>query len=96
MVFFGFYCLLIGYLILKSTFLPRFVGVAMAFAGLGWLTFVSPALVSSLSRYVFIPGILGEGCLTVWLLLMGVDAQKWREQASAQVIQGRVAVPPPQ
>jgi hypothetical protein len=95
LVFFGVYCLLIGYLILRSTFLPRFVGALMVFAGLGWLTFVSPPLVNSLYPYVLLPGLLGEGCLTVWLLLIGVDAQKWTALASAPVIQGRVAAPPP-
>src|SRR5439155_1601878 len=44
LVIFGVYCLLIGYLILRSTFLPRAVGALMVFAGLGWLTFLSPAL----------------------------------------------------
>jgi Domain of unknown function (DUF4386) len=48
LVFFGFYCLLIGYLVFRSTFLPRILGVLMAFAGLGWLTFLSPPLASSL------------------------------------------------
>jgi hypothetical protein len=95
LVFFGVYCLLIGYLILRSTFLPRFVGALMVFAGLGWLTFASPPLVNSLYPYVLLPGLLGEGCLTVWLLLMGVDAQKWTALASAPVIQGRIAAPPP-
>jgi Domain of unknown function (DUF4386) len=51
-VFFGFYCLLIGYLIFKSTFLPRILGVLMAFAGLGWLTYLSPSLAKSLSPYI--------------------------------------------
>ncbi len=83
LVFFGFYCLLIGYLIFKSTFLPRSLGVLMGFAGLGWLTFLSPPLAKSLYPYVLAPGILGEGALTLWLLVMGVNAERWQEQASA-------------
>jgi hypothetical protein len=80
LVFFGVYCLLIGYLIFKSTFLPRTLGVLMAFAGLAWLTFLSPPLVKSLSPWIFLPGLLGEGSLTVWLLVMGVNAQRWNER----------------
>ncbi len=83
LVFFGLHCLLVGYLILRSTFLPRVVGALMAFAGLGWLTFLSPPLASTLSPYVMLPGLLGEGSLTLWLLVMGVNVQRWREQASA-------------
>jgi hypothetical protein len=86
LVFFGFYCLLIGYLIFRSTFLPRILGVLMAFAGLGWLTFLSPLLANYLSPYNLAPGILGEGSLTLWLLVMGVNAQRWKEQASAAAV----------
>jgi uncharacterized protein DUF4386 len=85
LVFFGFYCLLIGYLILRSTFLPRILGVLMALAGLGWLTFLSPPLADHLSPYIFAPGILGEGALTMWLLVIGVNVQRWKEQASPAV-----------
>lgn len=74
LVFFGCYCLLIGWLIFTSTFLPRFLGVLMAIAGLGWLTFLSPALARALSPWVYGPGLLGEGALTVWLLVKGVGA----------------------
>jgi hypothetical protein len=83
LVFFGFYCLLIGYLILRSTFLPRTLGALMALGGLGWLTFLSPELAKSLSPYNLAPGILGEGALTVWLLVFGVNVQRWNEQAHA-------------
>jgi len=83
LVLFGCYCLLIGYLILKSTFLPRILGVLMAFGGLGWLTFASATLANSLTPYNLAPGILGEGALTVWLLLFGVNAERWTEQARA-------------
>ena len=83
LVFFGCYCLLIGYLILRSTFLPRVLGALMAFGGLGWLTFLSPPLSNYLSPYNMAPGILGEAALTVWLLAVGVNAQRWHEQATA-------------
>ena len=83
LVFFGFYCLLIGYLIFRSTFLPRLLGVLMAIGGLGWLTFLSPPFANYLSPYNLAPGILGEGVLTLWLLVMGVNVQRWKEQASA-------------
>jgi uncharacterized protein DUF4386 len=85
LVFFGFHCLLIGYLILRSTFLPRILGVLMAIAGLGWLTFLSPPLEKALSPYILLSGIIGEGLLTLWLLVFGVNAERWTAQASAQL-----------
>src|SRR5882762_10727119 len=83
LVFFGFYCLLIGYLIFKSAFLPRILGVLMAFAGLGWLTFLSPPLANYLSPYIVVLGFLAELALMLWLLVMGVNVQRWKEQTSA-------------
>lgn len=81
LVFFGCYCLLIAFLILKSTFLPRFLGVLLIFAGLGWLTFISPSFAALLAPYIFLPGIIGEGALTLWLVIFGVDEERWRRQA---------------
>ena len=86
--FFGLHCFLVGCLILGSTFLPRIVGVLMVCAGLGWLTFssanlLSPPLATYLTPYIMAPGILGEGALTLWLLVMGVNVQRWNEQAGA-------------
>jgi hypothetical protein len=80
LVFFGLYCLLIGYLIVRSTFLPHALGVLMAFAGCGWLTFLSLQLANRLYPYNLIPGCIGEGSLTVWLLIKGVNIQRWNEQ----------------
>jgi hypothetical protein len=75
LVFFGPYCLLIGYLIFRSTFLPRILGVLMAFAGLGWLIFLSP-LENYLSTYLKILGFLAELSLCMWLIVRGVNVQR--------------------
>jgi len=83
LVFFGFYCLLIGYLIFRSAFLPRILGALMASAGLGWLTFLVPSLGNYLSPYVLVLGFIAELSLCVWLIVMGVNDQRWKEQASA-------------
>src|SRR5208282_5035354 len=77
MVFFSIYCLLIGYLILRSTFLPHFLGVLMMLAGIGYAAYLWP-----LFPYDVIPGALGEWTLTVWLLVKGVNGQRWAEQAT--------------
>jgi hypothetical protein len=83
LVFDGLYCILIGYLIFKSTFLPRILAALMALAGLGWLSYMSPALASYLSPYNLASGLLGEASVCVWLLAMGVNVQRWNEEASA-------------
>jgi len=82
LVFFGPYCLLIGYLIFRSTFLPRILGVLMACAGLGWLIFLSP-LANQLSTYLKVIGFLAEASLMLWLLGRGVNVPRWKEQAGA-------------
>jgi hypothetical protein len=78
---FGLFNLTIGYLILKSTFLPRGLGLLMAFSGVGWLTVLSQELVKHIAAYIEILGIAAEGSLMLWLLVMGVDVQRWNEQA---------------
>lgn len=80
----GFYCLLIGYLLFRSTFLPRILGALMALAGLGWLTYLSTSLANNLSPYNLASGLLGEGLVMLWFLVMGLNAQKWNELATAR------------
>jgi hypothetical protein len=82
MVVFGAYGLLIGFLILRSTFLPRFLGVAMALAGLTWLTYLSPPFADYLSPYNMAVGGIAQLLLCLWLLAFGVNAQRWQQQAS--------------
>ena len=86
MVFHGFYCLLIGYLIFRSTFLPRILGALMAFAGLVWPIYLLPPVANYLSPYNSASGLLGEGSPMLWLLVIGVNVPRWEKQASAAAI----------
>jgi hypothetical protein len=81
--FFGAYCVLIGYLIVRSTFLPRAIGWLMVVAGVGWLAFLSPVVARHLSICIEGLGILAEVSLMLWLLVMGVNIQRWKQQASS-------------
>ena len=80
-VFHGVFSTLIGYLIFRSAFLPRILGGLMTFAGLSWLTFLLPSVASYLSPYNMACGLIGEASMFLWLLVMGVNAQRWRVQA---------------
>jgi len=78
-LFDGFYCILVGYLVLKSTHLPRILGVLMALGGLGWLTFLSQPLANYLSPYNLAFGLLGEASVCLWLLVLAADVQSWKK-----------------
>lgn len=75
----GFYILLIGGLMVGSTFLPRLLGVLMVCAGLGYLTLLSPPLARSLASYNIVPAGIAENALTIWLIVVGVNAARWQE-----------------
>jgi hypothetical protein len=87
LVFFGITCLLLGYLIFKSTFLPRVLGVLMAIAGLCYLinsfaNFLSPPFAHALFPWILLGAFPGEFGLMLWLIIFGVNAPRWKEQAS--------------
>jgi hypothetical protein len=82
-IFFGLFDFTIGCLIYQSTFLPRTLGVLMAFAGVGWLTFLWPPLAEHLSPFIDILGFVAELALMVWLLVMGINVQQWKERAAS-------------
>jgi hypothetical protein len=83
-VFAGFYCLLIGSLIFRASFVPRVLGALMTFAGVAWLTWLSNPLVEHLSPYNLAAGALAELSVFLWLLVMGLNTQRWNELARAR------------
>jgi hypothetical protein len=82
LVFLGISTFFQGYLITKSTFLPRFLGIIAMVSGLSWLTYAYPALGSALFYYLIILAMVGLLLTNGWLLVRGVDEQRWREQAA--------------
>jgi hypothetical protein len=84
LVFFGLHWLVAGYLIFKSTFLPRVLGVALAIGGTGYLanigaTAISPAIALHLFPYIMLPAGLAEISLTLWLIIVGVNVPRWNQ-----------------
>ena len=87
LLFFGCLCLIVGYLIFKSGYLPKTIGVLMQIAGVCYLTnsfalILSPAVANRLFPAILVPAFIGEASLCLWLLVRGVKVEKW-EKASA-------------
>jgi hypothetical protein len=87
-VFFGCYALCLSALILGSRLLPAPIGVLMAVDGVAYLVYsfaemLAPGFAAHLIPWILLPSLLGEGSLCLWLLLAGVDVERWWERASA-------------
>lgn len=87
LVFFGSYEVLLGYLIFKSVFLPRMLGILVGLGGAAFLTysfavFVAPAFGIRLANFILALDGIGELSLMLWLLVMGVNARQWYERAN--------------
>ena len=86
LVFFGFHCLAIGWLIYRSRFIPRFLGVLLVIAGLCYLISTFKILVFPVVALPFDIQILSYGAemvLCLWLIVIGVNAERWKELSGA-------------
>jgi hypothetical protein len=81
MIFFGLQCILTGWLVYVSGFLPRPLGAALAVGGFGYLTYLLPPLAQSLFPINVLPGYAAELAVMLWLLFKGVDVRRWSEHA---------------
>jgi hypothetical protein len=87
LAFFGVDLLIVGYLICRSGFLPKVLGILLAIAGLCYLTntflmILVPTFAKTLIPWILIPPFVGETSLALWLLVMGVNVPAWRERAN--------------
>lgn len=82
-VFFGVWCVLTGYLIYKSTFLPKVLGILLIVSGLGWMFYLSPPFAASLFPFIAAASAIGEIPLELWLIVAGLNEARWKEQASS-------------
>jgi hypothetical protein len=80
-VFFGFSTVITGWLIVRSTYLPRGLGWVAVVGGIGWLTFLWPPLGYRLNLYIAVVGLLGSVATIVWMIAFGVNEGRWVEQA---------------
>src|SRR3989440_850150 len=86
-VFFGFDILLMAYLVLRSQFLPRAIAVLLAVDGFAYLVYsfaamLAPEFASNLVPWIQLPALFGEGSLCLWLLVAGVNVDRWKKWAS--------------
>jgi len=87
LIFFGFTCIVNGYLIFRSGYLPKFVGILMQIAGLSYLTacfsaLFAPAFADLITPAILLPPLIGELSFCLWLLVKGVNMAKWKERVS--------------
>lgn len=87
LVFFGFEELFRGYLIFRSDFLPRFLGILVIISGLSYLTnsfalFLSPVLATLIFPVFVVSAGAPEMILTLWLIVVGLNVPKWQERAA--------------
>jgi Domain of unknown function (DUF4386) len=85
LIFFGFTCIVNGYLIFRSGYLPKFVGILMQIAGLSYLTacfaaLFAPAFADLITPAILLPPLIGESSFCLWLLVKGVNIAKWKER----------------
>ena len=85
LTFFGFALLIEGLLIFRSGYFPRWLGGLYALAGGAYLVnsfsqFLAPGL--PVFPWVLLISLVGESALCLWLLIVGVDAGKWRDAAA--------------
>ncbi|HEX4965386.1 MAG TPA: DUF4386 domain-containing protein [Thermoanaerobaculia bacterium] len=98
LIFFGCECLVLGYLIFRSGYFPKAIGVLMQIAGLSYLInsfalILAPSVANRLYPAILVPAFVGEASLCLWLLAKGVNVEKWKQRVGGQAGEATSARP---
>ena len=90
LVFFALHLAVLGYLVYRSTYFPRALGVLLALAAVGYLAdsltyFLVEGYEGALSPVVLAPAVVAELAMILWLLLRGVDVRRWQQRTGAPI-----------
>ena len=88
LIFFGFACLVRGYMIFRSGYFPKALGLMLLIAGLCYLInsfalLLAPSLAALIFPGVLMPAFVGELSLSLWLVFKGVNVKLWQEQVAS-------------
>lgn len=80
-IFWGLWLFPMGYLVFKSGFMPKIVGILLMIGCFGYLFdsfiyFMNPDFEFSFAEFLF----FGEMAMAFWLLFMGVNTEKWQQK----------------
>lgn len=87
LIFFGFVCLIEGYLFFKSGYFPKTIGVLMAIAGICYLTNSFALLLAPQfsSIALLMPCFIAELSLSLWLIFKGVNLPIWKTAVNQNI-----------
>lgn len=87
LMFFSFACLVRGYLIFRSGYFPKPLGLLLLIAGISYLTnsfalLLAPSFAASIFPGILLPAFIGELSLSLWLMAKGVNLERWRQRVA--------------
>jgi hypothetical protein len=93
LIFFGIHLIVLGYLILKSTKIPKALGILLILAAIGYIVDgMAKLFMPNYADYkdvfeiiVVMPSVIGEFSFTVWLLIKGFGRKQFTIQTAQEL-----------
>jgi hypothetical protein len=87
LIFFGFVCILEGYMIYTSRFFPRWIGILMQIAGFCYLInslalLLAPGIAKIIFPAILVPCFVAELSFSLWMIVRGINIEQWNKLVS--------------